>query len=1211
MNKPANSSVQWFFGTSTATGDTVTKFYTATGAYDVTMVVTFQDNSTCTLTKAGIVQVSKPIPKITTVPAIDTIQCTVPATVTFTENSPNIISYNWFIDGLPYSGKTVTHTFNTPGCKDIIITMINSDSCTNNIDTIRRVVCLYPPITGTITQTKSSVCVPTNIKFSPNLTLNGQTITGYSWSFQGAVPSTSTDSVPQNILYNTGGTYPFECKITTSNGCVTTLNDIVTVGARPPSTLSFTIDTLVCIRQRSVYRNTTIGADTLHGSFLFTNHGAGSIITNPNDPQEAWVTFANQGRYRVTLFYSDNGCIISKDSFITVIGTAASIYANPNDLAICVPPDTVRFTTTNAGPGATYRWVIVKNGTTQLVPPTPITTTNPYYTQTFTDTGAFDVKIIITDSYGCVDSLTRTNYVQVGKPRALMTTAPLGIPPDGRTVRICLGEPVNLISLTEPSNLYLRNWEITSPAGRVKFYGGGTYLFTPDTIGTYIIRHIISNGSFCPDTSAAYRLEVRGVLATISVDTLSGCPGLTTQLHSNIIANFPTSQLAYTWSVTPNVGTSFNNPSLANPTLTITNPIYQTYQVSLIVRNIASGCTTEVFLPQPITIGTLAFLQMPPNGCKNEPFLGTSSFQLNTPTGYQWLVTSANPVSIVNGTTDSATIVFGDTGVYVVQLVANLGNTCYDTISQTVTVYDVKIDSISANLRIAACASQVWKTITFRAYSKDPFAQYEWDFGDGSGSWFSSTDSIKHVYKRNGNFNIKVIMTGVNGCHDTLIVPDFIFIDGPVVDLEIVNSQGCGVVNTMIINRSDRYTRLFLDFGDGSPLDTINFNVLYHTYQFRYLPQNNRYIDTYQLKLVLNDGSCTAVDSNYLVQVYRVPDNTFSVTPISGCEPLQVTLKDSTQFIATRNWFFDADSIADDTSQIVNRVFTYGNHHIRLETISPQGCRDTSDTIITVFPKPESMFEVTDTGVCLSRPIGYLDLSYIKDSTPLGIRINWGDGTQETTTASGGHIYNTPGQYTITEILTSSHGCNDTSSQTVTVYDPIVADFASNPTYPNTSLSEFADYFFSNQSSVKPPATSYESLWDFGDSVTTTDQNPNHHYDTEGTYNVRLIVVDNNGCKDTVTHGQYRVIVKQIEIPDVFTPNGDGINDTWKVAYRDFRPIKITIVDRWGNTVFKSQNPTTQWRGTNLNNQDLPEGIYFYYITIEKEEFKGTITLLR
>ncbi|MCO5260836.1 MAG: gliding motility-associated C-terminal domain-containing protein, partial [Crocinitomicaceae bacterium] len=82
--------------------------------------------------------------------------------------------------------------------------------------------------------------------------------------------------------------------------------------------------------------------------------------------------------------------------------------------------------------------------------------------------------------------------------------------------------------------------------------------------------------------------------------------------------------------------------------------------------------------------------------------------------------------------------------------------------------------------------------------------------------------------------------------------------------------------------------------------------------------------------------------------------------------------------------------------------------------------------------------------------------------------------------------------------------------------------------------------------------------------------------------------------------------------PNVFTPNGDGVNDLWTT---DGNVIKISILNRWGNVVFSSENGFSGWNGNNQNGNPCSEGNYFYILEnktdTEVSTHKGFITLIR
>ena len=116
-----------------------------------------------------------------------------------------------------------------------------------------------------------------------------------------------------------------------------------------------------------------------------------------------------------------------------------------------------------------------------------------------------------------------------------------------------------------------------------------------------------------------------------------------------------------------------------------------------------------------------------------------------------------------------------------------------------------------------------------------------------------------------------------------------------------------------------------------------------------------------------------------------------------------------------------------------------------------------------------------------------------------------------------------------------------------------------------------------------------------------------------------IVVSNNNQCRtqDTVTVQviQYECIPSSIYIPNAFSPNGDGVNDTFKVRTATLKSMHLEVYDRWGHKVFETDNITDGWNGT-YKGQPAPFDAYGYYFSGEclqgeKISLKGNVTLLR
>jgi len=109
-----------------------------------------------------------------------------------------------------------------------------------------------------------------------------------------------------------------------------------------------------------------------------------------------------------------------------------------------------------------------------------------------------------------------------------------------------------------------------------------------------------------------------------------------------------------------------------------------------------------------------------------------------------------------------------------------------------------------------------------------------------------------------------------------------------------------------------------------------------------------------------------------------------------------------------------------------------------------------------------------------------------------------------------------------------------------------------------------------------------------------------------------VVVIDANGCE---TSAEIFMEFIDIEIPDFFTPDGDGINDTWVPDNLEPFPNVLTIIfDRYGRELYRMKIDSEPWDGT-YQNQELPTGDYWYVIKLQGEtddrEFVGNFTLYR
>ena len=114
-----------------------------------------------------------------------------------------------------------------------------------------------------------------------------------------------------------------------------------------------------------------------------------------------------------------------------------------------------------------------------------------------------------------------------------------------------------------------------------------------------------------------------------------------------------------------------------------------------------------------------------------------------------------------------------------------------------------------------------------------------------------------------------------------------------------------------------------------------------------------------------------------------------------------------------------------------------------------------------------------------------------------------------------------------------------------------------------------------------------------------------------GEFFVTLTAWSAEGCQSRVVHGPYSVLASDLFIPNVFSPNDDGLNDIFLLNYTGSQPLTLRVYDRWGISLFNTANKLTGWDGRNADGQPVTEGVYYYQVTVGDKAYTGTVTLVR
>ncbi len=150
-----------------------------------------------------------------------------------------------------------------------------------------------------------------------------------------------------------------------------------------------------------------------------------------------------------------------------------------------------------------------------------------------------------------------------------------------------------------------------------------------------------------------------------------------------------------------------------------------------------------------------------------------------------------------------------------------------------------------------------------------------------------------------------------------------------------------------------------------------------------------------------------------------------------------------------------------------------------------------------------------------------------------------------------------------------------------------------------------AQLAFENKSADSIPLTNW--VWIFPDSTTTNEASPKYVF-VEGDSLVTLIYTTIDGCVDTLV-AEISVQDFELEVPNVFTPNGDGVNDTYEIPLLErYISNELVVFNRWGQKVFEASNYSNQWDGGRL-----PDGVYYYILRCqgywEEDIFRGAVSI--
>jgi len=399
------------------------------------------------------------------------------------------------------------------------------------------------------------------------------------------------------------------------------------------------------------------------------------------------------------------------------------------------------------------------------------------------------------------------------------------------------------------------------------------------------------------------------------------------------------------------------------------------------------------------------------------------------------------------------------------------------------------------------------------------------------------------------------------------------------------------------------------DFGDGSPKVPTTATNITHTYSN---------IGIYLVTLVAIDSTaCNMFDTIYLHIRARNDYAQVSLASLKlpPCDSLKYQFTNTSVAPAGKpfgpqsfEWNFgDGTRLASDTNAITHTYSAPGTYTVFLSLADTNYCNSpVADSVqLRIASNVKAAFTVAQ---------GCAPYNAVFNNISQGgqqFTWNFGDGSSSGQ-VSPVHLYSTTGTYTVTLVAVDSSSCNitDSTAQTLTIGAKPTAGFTYSPIPPQDNT---ATNFFNNSTG----GTHY--TWNFGDSTTLAtneeDTTVKHLYNTTGSFNACLMAYNNDGCADTACSIIQTIIIPLVDVPNAFTPNGDGVNDEVHVRGYGIASMNWKIYNRWGTMVFQSTSLENGWNGY-YNGTLQPQEVYTYVLEITFEDGtkyhkKGDITLLR
>ncbi len=453
-----------------------------------------------------------------------------------------------------------------------------------------------------------------------------------------------------------------------------------------------------------------------------------------------------------------------------------------------------------------------------------------------------------------------------------------------------------------------------------------------------------------------------------------------------------------------------------------------------------------------------------------------------------------------SGTGHTVTHSYTAPGTYNVKLLVVSEAGCKDSLIRQVTV--VRTVSSFTIPQGQCFTSNNFNFTSTSTVNDGTITNYEWSFGDGN---TGSGNPVTHSYPSAGTYNVKLIVTSDLGCRDS-ITQQVTVHPHPLAAFATPASQ-CKTNNDFLFSSSSTIASgsvnsFVWDFGDGN---SSNVNPVIHSYTGE---------GTYNVKLIVGSNNGCLDSITHTVIVNPQPSADFPA-PQSQCV-------NGNNFVFTSSAAVSSGSIANCTWDFgdgnsgsgltVNHSYSLpGTYSIKMVAFTSSGCKDSVTKTITVFAPPLASFNLPVSQCASNNSYSFNSTSTINGGTIISEVWDFGDGGSGTGTAVN-HHYNTSGIYTVKLVVSGGGTCKDSTTRQITVHPQPIVDFLA----PASQCLQGNNFSFSNGSSV-PGGSISATSWDFGDGNVATGNNVSHSFTAAGTFNIKLKIISNQGCEDSIS----------------------------------------------------------------------------------------------